>query len=255
MELDSRPPAGLRTGEVSRARVPAMSMFEPYEPQHLQSNVTVELPRIAPYQSIDEVPKALKTMDLAGARPRSRPGLGMGNHTLPNGMYTQKCSTRAVNSLFPIYNLPNHGPQGFQQPVPKLSSAEPTMKTAGLDLSDIPGSSPKKSRRGRAGYSSLDYSDVPGPRRYESKFTLRHSTSLTTTDIHGASPMSLTGKGPIRIAGVIEKTSPTKAPHFSLGRHPMPSDPRQSFCMLARDTDPGSEVFVLPRCRRLRPDI
>eukprot|EP00959_Pyramimonas_sp_CCMP1952_P243916 5098917-Pyramimonas_sp.AAC.2 len=35
-----------------------------------------------------QIDRALTTYDIPGSRPRSRPGLGMGNLVAPNGMYT-----------------------------------------------------------------------------------------------------------------------------------------------------------------------
>jgi hypothetical protein len=49
------------------------------------------------------MPNSLKTFDISGARPRSRPGLSMGNLVAPNGMYTLQRWDLALCMLLQSY--------------------------------------------------------------------------------------------------------------------------------------------------------
>ena len=111
----------------------------------------------------------METSDIVGARPRSRPGYGMGHYTLGNGMMASYRTTRETNPLQPAYKLPHHTVQHATVPV-SHSTYNYAPKTARMgstmDCSDIPGSTSPRRKVRTTAYNVLDYSDVNGTRFY-----------------------------------------------------------------------------------------
>mmetsp|Transcript_18789 Transcript_18789/g.41113 ORF Transcript_18789/g.41113 Transcript_18789/m.41113 type:complete len:295 (-) Transcript_18789:292-1176(-) len=267
----SMPAAGLTTGHNTRVYNHDISHYQPFEEHRWRSNMLAKVLPKSRYPGPGTVDRSLMTYDIPGTRPRSRPGLGMGNLVAPNGMYTLRSSQRMSDPNRPDHLLPQHTPQSFHlrqwTPGPK----ELGQKTAGLAIHDIPGTSPKKSRAARKAYNSMDYSDVTGPTRWEhgARFAgHRPHTSLDTKDVAGARtvPAIFQRDRPGCAYDVIDRSWPTNASTYTrnprracnvggygLGKCPPPSELHHMFPRVGRETGPLAPVFTMPKARSLKP--
>jgi len=246
------PAAGLATGHYTRIYNHGSSHYEPMDPTGWSGNLTMKQLSNCVYPAPEYVPRSLLTEDLPGARPRSRPGLGMGNIVTPNGMAPLRTSIRSSNPLMPNHELPVHRPQPFVVPTWRPSPLERDQKKSGLGLEDIEGSSPNKAKPQRKDYDSLNYRDVSGAGRYKPVFDPRSSSSLRTRDIQGAKPMTYlkTRTRPGEVYDLVEKSSPARPPYYGLGRWPPPSVVHSSFPRVGRDSGVSVAVFTMPKPQR-----
>mmetsp|Transcript_23065 Transcript_23065/g.38616 ORF Transcript_23065/g.38616 Transcript_23065/m.38616 type:complete len:299 (-) Transcript_23065:526-1422(-) len=262
----SMPAAGLSTGHNSRVHNHDLSHYHPFEQHAWTSNTTSRIIPKNNFPDPESMPNSLKTFDISGARPRSRPGLGMGNLVAPNGMYTLQSSHRCSHPLTPNYLwAPHHSEDQWEPRTWRSGRQEYGQKTSGLDIHDIEGTSPKKSKAGRTSYNNMNYNDVQGRGRWAEKFPSRPVTSLITADIAGARPTywGFTRKRPGVAYDPIDKSSVTAAlgntatrqniAGFGQGRWPPPSQVRHQFPRVGRETGPLGPIITIPTNRQLRP--
>lgn len=247
------PAAGMATGLVMRVKNHTLSHYEPIDPGGWTGNPTMKLRGNHVYPAPEYVPRSLLTEDLPGARPRTRPGLGMGHTMAPNGMTPFRTSLRSSDPLRPDHLLPVHIPNDWKPPTMRTGPMERDQKQAGLALGDIPGSSPYKAKPQRQSYNYMDYKDVSGLGRYSNRYPQRDSSNLMTRDIVGANPMSFIKTRPRPgedCYAEVEKSKPCRPPHYGFGRWPPPSVVQSSFPRVGRDGPNSVAVFTMPKPQR-----